>query len=38
MVERDPLGGLDREERVVHWFARSRGWSGVGGSVAWWRR
>lgn len=34
-MEEDPLGGLDREEDVVRWVARSRGWSGGGGSVAW---
>ena len=39
MVERDPLGGLDREERVVRWFAREGGavlvvaWRGGGGDA-----
>lgn len=39
MVERDPLGGLDREERVVGWFARVGGavlvvaWRGGGGDA-----
>lgn len=39
MVERDPLGGLDREERVVRWFARVGGavlvvaWRGGGGDA-----
>ena len=39
MVERNPLGGLDREERVVGWFARVGGavlviaWRGGGGAA-----
>ena len=39
MVERNPLGGLDREERVVGWFARVGGavlviaWRGGGGDA-----
>ena len=37
MAERDALGGLDREERVVRWFAGAGGavlvvaWRGGGG-------
>lgn len=39
MAERDALGGLDREERVVRWFAGAGGavlvvvWRGGGGNA-----